>query len=245
MNVVPYHALRVRDTEVTEFDDAVSSEDTFRIYLNEQPLAELVASPDQLKELGVGFVVCEGMAEDVDAVEVAGKEIRVRASHAGVSQWTIGSCGGIGARSAPRRVVSPLTMEAQQIPKVIAETQSELWRNTGGVHCSVLFSGSELLFKSSDVGRHNTVDKVVGSAVLNRVPLARCALGCTGRQPAGMVAKAANAGIPIVISKSASTYQGILTAYMTGITLICFARGERYTIYTHSYRVAGLVRGSE
>lgn len=93
--------------------------------------------------------------------------------------------------------------------------------------------------KSSDVGRHNTVDKVVGYATLNGIDLSRCVIGCTGRQPAGMVRKDAHAGIPIVISRAASTDKGITTAEAAGITLICFSRGDRFTIYTHLERILG------
>jgi len=104
----------------------------------------------------------------------------------------------------------------------------------------VLFLDGKLVVRSSDVGRHNTVDKVVGFAILHGIDLSRCILGCTGRQAAGMVSKAANAGVPIVISKAASTNKGISTADQSGVTLICFARGRRFTIYTHPYRIAGI-----
>jgi len=67
-----------------------------------------------------------------------------------------------------------------------------------------------------------------------------CILGCTGRQPRDMVAKAAHAGIPVIISRAASTEQGIETARKAGITLICFSRGDRFTIYTHPERVNNL-----
>ncbi len=240
MEVHSHTSIQVKGTEAREYQDAVITEQAYQVYLNDKLLTELVASPQQLRELGVGFVVCEGLAEEVDAVDVVGSEIRVQAKGAGQSEWTIGSCGSVSAKHAPKRVHSALSMPADQVGRVIAAVRSEEWERTGGVHCSVLFLDGKLIVKSSDIGRHNTVDKVVGFAVLNHIPLAQCVLGCTGRQPAAMVAKAANAGIPIVISRSASTYQGILTAYMTGITLVCFARGERYTIYTHPYRLTGL-----
>jgi FdhD protein len=81
------------------------------------------------------------------------------------------------------------------------------------------------------------VDKVVGYAILNAVDLSRCVIGCTGRQPAGMIKKDANAGIPVVISRAASTDKGIAAAEAAGITLICFSRGDRFTIYTHPERI--------
>jgi FdhD protein len=93
------------------------------------------------------------------------------------------------------------------------------------------------------VGRHNTVDKVVGHAVLHGIDLSGCVIGCTGRQPAGMVKKNTNAGIPVVISRAASTDKRITTVNATGITLICFSRGDRFTIYTHPERIAGISGG--
>jgi FdhD protein len=54
-----------------------------------------------------------------------------------------------------------------------------------------------------------------------------------------MVKKAANAGIPVLVSRAASTDQGIATAEATGVTLICFSRGDRFTVYTHPQRVTG------
>ncbi len=84
------------------------------------------------------------------------------------------------------------------------------------------------------------MDKVVGHAGLNEIDLSRCVIGCTGRQPAGMVKKNANAGIPVVISRAVSTDKGIATADAAGITLICFSRGDRFTIYTHMERIVGV-----
>jgi FdhD protein len=108
-----------------------------------------------------------------------------------------------------------------------------------GVHCSVLFHEEDCIVKSSDVGRHNTVDKVEGYAILNGIDLSMCVIGCTGRQPAGMIKKDANAGIPVVISRAASTDKGITAADAAGITLVCFSRGDLFTIYTHPERILG------
>ncbi|HZD43077.1 MAG TPA: formate dehydrogenase accessory sulfurtransferase FdhD, partial [Methanomicrobiales archaeon] len=152
----------------------------------------------------------------------------------------IGSSGGVEVRSEPCMVRSTLQIDPGMVFDVTESIVTDVWRETGGVHTSVLFCGGEAVARSSDVGRHNTVDKVVGHAILNGIDLSRCVIGCTGRQPAGMVIKAANAGIPIVISRAASTDRGIRTAEEAGITLICFARDERFTIYTHPERLTGI-----
>jgi FdhD protein len=55
-----------------------------------------------------------------------------------------------------------------------------------------------------------------------------------------MVRKYAHAGIPVVISRAASTDKGIKAAEGAGITLVGFSRGDRFTVYTHPERISGL-----
>jgi FdhD protein len=243
MDLREYLAIQVSGDKITELKDTVCTERVFRLCLNAQFLTELVASPEQLQELGAGFVVCEGLAQTVDAVHVSGNEIRVHAEVDGDIQWELRSCAGVGLRGEPRRVKSSITIEPQDVFRIRRALESEAWKKTGGLHCSVLFSSNRLVVRSNDVGRHNTIDKVVGFAVLNNIDLSACVVGCSGRQPAGMVSKIANAGIPIIVSKAASTDKGILTAEKAGVTLICFARDERFTIYTHPHRVRGIATG--
>ena len=90
---------------------------------------------------------------------------------------------------------------------------------------------------AEDIGRWNTVDKVVGYALLHRISLPETILGCSGRQPEGMVLKAARAKIPIVVTKAAVIDRGIEAAEQLGVTLIGFARADRFTIYAHPERV--------
>jgi FdhD protein len=151
-----------------------------------------------------------------------------------------GSSGGLSTRKIVNKINSNLTIDREDIFMVISEIVSELWEKTGGAHCSVLFSGKELIAKSSDVGRHNTVDKVIGYCILNKIDLSRCVLGCTGRQPAGMISKAVNAGIPIIISKAATTDEGIRLAEASGLTLVCRVKENRFCVYTHPERIRGL-----
>ena len=243
-----HSAIQVRPDQVVALQDSVCVEDTFRLFLDDVPLAQIIASPDQLRELGAGFVLCEGLSEHVEDVRVSRNEIRVYAGKDAPAElseqrkldYELRASGCIGVRGLPRAVVSSLVISRAEVFQVIRQVESEVWKKTGGVHCSVLFQDGQLLVRSSDIGRHNTVDKIVGFAVLNGIDLSRCVIGCTGRQPAGMIAKVANAGVPVVVSKAASTDAGILLADRSNVTLICFARGERFTIYSHSERITGL-----
>jgi len=76
MNLYQCPAVQVRENRTMQIKDNVCIEDTFRLYLNDEPLVEVIASPEQRNELGAGFVVCEGLAQGVDNVNVSGNEIR-------------------------------------------------------------------------------------------------------------------------------------------------------------------------
>jgi len=239
-----HHGIQFIDGTARATEDAVVIEDRFELLLNDQPVTEMVASRDQLRELGAGYLICEGIVKNVDSVTVDGDCIFACSPSVcdlvQVKRET-GSSGGMSYLSDLPRQESDIRLTPDDVIAVTREIETELWRKTGGVHCSVLFCEGRLLKKSSYVVRHNTVDKLVGYAVLNGIDLSRCVIGCTGRQPAGMVRKYARAGIPVVISRAASTDKGIAAAESAGITLVGFSRGDRFTVYTHPERIRGLL----
>jgi FdhD protein len=241
MNLVKVTGIQVRDGGVSTIDDRVVCEERFSLFINDTRFLELVASRNDLAELGAGFVVCQGLSRTVDSVTVKGNEIRVFAPVEQSCDREMETTGSLGFLCRPpERVVSRCSISTPQVHAITKEIVTDLWKETGGVHCSVIARDGEILAKASDVGRHNTVDKVVGYAVLHGIDPGECVVGCTGRQPRDMVVKYANAGIPVIISRAASTNRGIAAAEDFGITLICFSRNDRFTVYTHPERVRDL-----
>lgn len=241
MSTVRFTGIQVRDGRAAQIEDTVVKEEKFSLFLNGSHFTDLVASANQIRELGAGIVVCQGLSKGVERVTVSGKEIRVSAPITGSMEKEIMTTGSVGvARSPPGRVNSDLSVTIPEVYGITREIVTDLWRQTGGVHCSVLYHNGRIVVRSSDVGRHNTVDKVIGYAVLNRLPPGECILGCTGRQPRDMVIKYAHAGVPVIISRAATTDRGIAAADEFGITLICFSREDRFTVYTHPGRIRGL-----
>ncbi|MCQ8894788.1 MAG: formate dehydrogenase accessory sulfurtransferase FdhD [Methanolinea sp.] len=240
MTTVTVRGIQVREKKIVSIDDPVIKEERISLFLNGKFFCGIIATRDHLRELGAGFVVCQGLAGEVDDVSVDGNDIHVCAPVREVPGREIISTGAIGVRLPFGEVRSGLRLSIDDVYRITAEIETDTWRRTGAVHCSVLFSGGEIMTKANDVGRHNTVDKVVGYAVLNGLDRSECVIGCTGRQPRDMVTKAAHAGIPVIISRAASTEQGIETAGAAGITLICFSRKGRFTVYTHPQRIREL-----
>jgi len=236
--IITRHAgFRYTHDGLLSIEDHVCKEEVFRIYLNDEPVVGLSASPSQLEQLGAGFVICEGLAKEVEDVRISGQDIRVFAKPLNRSSRNNTSLNDdmIGARRAP----SGFKITREDVFRSISELQSDVWIKTGGVHCSVLLHNGDIVARGLDIGRHNTVAKVIGFALLKHIDLLECAIVCTGRQSGEMVLRAVNAGIPIVISKAPATDKGIILADETGITLICFAREDRFTVYTHPERMQG------
>jgi len=219
--------ILVRPDGLARIRDRVAVETTVTVSCNGVPVSTQVASPDHLRELGAGHVVTEGICRRVLDVRVNANTIDVR-----------GEEGAFRDLTSP--VESSLTITPDLVFGVRRSLESGLWAETGGVHTAVLFSAGDLRFRAPDIGRHNAVDKCIGHMVLSGLDPALCILGCTGRQPSLMVEKAARAGIPIIVSRASSTDQGIARAGETGITLICFVRNGRFTVYTHPERIEGL-----
>ncbi|MFZ2957227.1 MAG: formate dehydrogenase accessory sulfurtransferase FdhD [Candidatus Ozemobacteraceae bacterium] len=117
---------------------------------------------------------------------------------------------------------------------------SEVFRKTGGVHSAAIADGDKILFACDDIGRHNAVDKILGWQLEHRWPSDESLLLLsTGRISSEIVTKAVRGRFPILVSPSAPTSGAIQVAESLGVTVIGFARGERFNIYTHAHRIIG------
>ena len=110
---------------------------------------------------------------------------------------------------------------------------------TGGLHAAGLFTSSgELIELREDVGRHNALDKLVGSQVLAKaMPLHGRILMVSGRVSFEIVQKAAVAGIPVLAAVSAPSDLAIQAADRLNVTLVGFLRGDGFNVYAHDERI--------
>ncbi len=134
-------------------------------------------------------------------------------------------------------LIVPLDFLAQQL--ALFESPTPLFEKTGCVHKAMLVCNQGTLL-CEDIGRHNAIDKVMGRAYLLGYNTTDSVLFVSGRLSLEMVTKALMHRICVVVSKAAATFQAIRAAQEVGITLIGFARGKKFNIYTHSGRIAGL-----
>jgi FdhD protein len=127
------------------------------------------------------------------------------------------------------------------IARIAAELRERqpIFARTGGCHAAALvtFAGEHVV-TFEDVGRHNAVDKVVGSRVrANELPLGDRVLFVSGRSSFEIVQKAIAARIPVVASVSAPSSLAVDLARRANVTLAGFVRGESLTVYAGASRL--------
>jgi FdhD protein len=231
-------AVRYTNGTAESVCDPVVQETAVTLHLNGKAVTNTVCTKDMPEELGAGFFVAAGFAGKIRSVRVSGTDIFVEADQVACVTGRMESAGGFAPDHARGRIdTSRVVLTPEEIFGLAESVTSEAWSATGCLHCSVLYHKGRIAAKAVDISRQNTVDKIIGHMVLHDIPPAECAIASTGRQPAGMVVKAANAKIPVIVSRSASTSAGIEMAEKTGVTLVCFARPPRFTVYTHPERI--------
>jgi FdhD protein len=114
-----------------------------------------------------------------------------------------------------------------------------VFERSGGCHAASLVTfGGMHVATFEDVGWHNAVDKVVGASLLaGALPACSRALVVSGRTSFESVQKAVVAGIPIVVGVSAASSLAVEVARRAGSTLIGFARGSDFLVYTGEERI--------
>jgi FdhD protein len=132
------------------------------------------------------------------------------------------------------------TLSAQQVCQLVdfLFKEQELYRQTGGVHTSLLTDGEQEWISAEDIGRHNTLDKIAGRCLFEQRNFKRRILLTTGRISSEMLQKAARMRTAFVISRTSPSSLSIELADQYGITLVGYARRNRFNVYSHSHRIA-------
>ena len=231
--------------------DQLVVEEPMTIQLDGNVVATTMRTPGHDYELAVGFCHAEGLlggarvtgvrycadgsavASQFNVVTVeTGGRAPAPTPRLGTTTSSCGLCGSEAIDQLAARL-EPLTggtvsFTPEQIVEVPARVipGQRLFDATGAVHAAAAFDESlEIVVSREDVGRHNAVDKVVGSLLLERrLPASNLGLFVSGRASFEMVQKAWAAGFGTLVSVSAPTALAVDTARRAGITLYGFVR---------------------
>ena len=228
-------------------------------------VAVTMRTPGHEEELAIGFLTSEGllagnsvtgvtygdpgtMAEPDDSVLVRLArrfDPGLAAKRNFVATASCGICGkasidDVAVRCEPLPKGLPVVGRSiiTSLPDRLRAAQAAFQR-TGGLHAAGLFeTDGRLVAIREDVGRHNALDKLIGSrAVARELPLWDRVLMVSGRVSFEIVQKAAVAGVPIVCAVSAPSDLAVRLAQRLGVTLVGFLRGDAFNVYTHDGRV--------
>ena len=246
-----YEIIDITEEGVGKTWVEVSVEDSINLLVNGIRVASLTLTPKDLMAYAYGYCICEGLVSsinDITGITIEPPNISITVSDPAYDPSSrsteIRSSGCVGVKTTWESLTEPLPdglcVDLQTIFDAMEKIRhlSKTWRITGGTHCSVILDEhGEIKSAMEDMGRHNSVDKAVGRALLDGVDLSRCFMVVTGRLPAGMVAKAYRAGIPVLVSNTSPFSTGICLARQVNMTLAGFARPPRMMIYSAPDRV--------
>ncbi len=220
-------------------------EKELHIVVNGRPLVTASITPGLEREFVAGYLFGQGFIDKLEEIvsfeisdNTAAVELRDNARlPAGATSYRIVSGGGRSAFAAGARFQrnkSILKVDKNEIFRAMNTLfeKADLYRETEGTHAAGLFTTAGPICIAEDIGRHNTLDKVIGYAFLNRVDCSKTFLVSTGRMSSEMVAKVCRAGIPITATKTAVTDGGLEIAQAYGLTIIGFVRDVGTRIHT-------------
>ena len=256
-----YGACRWVGGDATHSDETVAEEVPVALVYNGISHAVMLATPLDLEDFALGFSLSEcivrrsGEIHDLEIVERDnGIEVQMQLSapraqalkehrRTLAGRTGCGLCGTESLDQLARRaatVQSSAVLSRGALPRALSGLQGmqHLFQLTGAVHgaawCGV---DGQIDLVREDVGRHNALDKLIGSLASQRKGFAGGFVLMTSRASYEIVQKAAAVGIAVVAAVSAPTGMAVRVATDSGVTLVGFVRGERYCVYSHPQRI--------
>lgn len=218
----------------------VAIEQEFPIYVNGKLLINASITPTLLKEFALGYLFGQGFINGLDEItslEILNDTAQVtlkdkRKTLADIAKTSYRIVSGGGRSAYPGEVGLPEIKSDLVVGKrIIYSAMNQLFRNallykeTEGVHAAGLFNTrASPLCIVEDIGRHNTLDKIMGYTLLHKIDCSRTYLVSTGRLASEMITKICRCGIPIAATKTAVTDKGLETGKKCGATIIGFVR---------------------
>ena len=247
-----------RDGERVATERPVANEVRLEVFVNERRLLAFNCSAVKLNEMVTGYLWLEQLIEsvdDIDLLRVCREDRLVEVTLAKPVDFadyerrralTSGCGGGTTFQDLMEaRRIEPVNGGPVVTARQLFDWQAELYqgsawyRASGGLHAAALACPERgILVLCEDLGRHNTIDKVVGECLLGGIDPAGKVLLSTGRMSSDMVLKAGRMRVPILASRTSPTDLSVELAREFGLTLVGYIRGPDCYLYTGAERVA-------
>lgn len=246
-----HHVHTYSEGRLQVADSDIVKEFPLVLRVNDRELVTLIASPHDLRFLVAGFLRVQGFvstANDFLMLSVCNDfgiaNVRIRGELPEKLKPILTSGCGTGITFTLTVTAPPVPLDETIAPEAVFALMEHLahhavlYRNHGGVHSAAAGdSAGNLLIHAEDIGRHNTIDRIAGEALLRNVSLERSILATSGRISAEMAAKAAALGVVLIASRTSPTDLAVRICNESGITLIGYVRPSRFKVYTHPERL--------
>jgi FdhD protein len=249
----PIHYTQVDSRKHEEIEANTIVEAPVSLTLNGEIWTTFMCTPIHLEALMIGFLFNEGVIDSMDEVE----DVRICEHGDNVDVWlkheahkpdswtrTSGCTGGVTAvasiqKPKPVSVSDEFSLSPEQVNYLVEMLfdAQELYRETGGVHTSVLSDGEGIILSAEDIGRHNSLDKIAGLCLMENLWPEKRILITTGRISSEMLQKGVRMGAKVVASRTSPSSLSIELAQAWGITLIGYARRNRFNLYAAPERI--------
>jgi len=239
---------------------AIPAERALTVYVDRRELVTLMTLGAQPELLVLGFLRNQRLVASVDEIasitvdwDVGAAAVRTRRGIGQLRERTARrvvttGCGQGSVFGALMDDVDSIRLPAdavlhQRTLYSILNTirlADSTYKAAGSVHGCALFQGEQMLQFVEDVGRHNAIDTIAGWMWLQDEALAHGGdkvFYTTGRLTSEMVIKAAQMGVPIVISRSGTTEMGLEVARKLGLCTVGRATNKHFLCYSAPHRL--------
>jgi FdhD protein len=257
------HARRPLTFEVEALNErgeilptAIAGEHPLTLYVDKREIVTLMTLGQAPEALAIGYLRNQRLVKSVDQIA----EVQVDWETDAVAVTTRTPIAGLDARMEKRTVTTGcgqgtvfgdlmdevdtirlrddvLLDEGTLYDLLDAVRRHEtIYKSAGAVHGCALAAGAKILYFVEDVGRHNAVDAIAGQMWLDGVDGSDKIFYTTGRLTSEMVIKAAQMGVPFLVSRSGLTQMGYEIAAKVGITMLGRAVNKHYLLFTGRQR---------
>lgn len=203
-------------------------------YLRNQ---RILTSIEQIKAVQVDWETEAVAVTTRNGVETLGSRLGKRTVTTGCGQGTV--FGDLMEDIDNIRLPENAFLEESTLHRMLDNVRlhDSLYKKAGALHGCALISNSpqtagDILYYVEDVGRHNAVDAIAGMMWLDGVVGEDKIFYTTGRLTSEMVIKAAQMGVPFLVSRSGLTHMGWEIANRIGMTMIGRSQGKHFLLFT-------------
>ncbi len=255
MQTTDYTSIKASNNSIKTIDDTLVIEAPLQININTEPYTVVMRTPADDIELIRGLLYAEDIYKATDTIkyQIISQDHYSSIINVTIAEHQLGkgylnkrtllsvsSCGICGkkelnhikvtGKSIHHRSTIPVSSIKTMFAKMMQ--QQNTFKHTGGSHACAIFNNlGALISIKEDIGRHNAVDKAIGSLLLSNTLKQASVMLVSGRVSYEIVSKAFLAKVPIIIAVSACSSLAVDFAKEFGICLIGFSRNDTMSVY--------------